>query len=477
MVNLRIVSLIALVSVFVQPFAVFAAEVPTFSRFELTGVAKVIASDTADLSTGYTYGTAIASDFTGGCVITTAGLVVDSQGAARPYIFVVQDAGMDDEAMYAAKILVADSGADIAYVCIQDAGFAPTMLRHYFPESQAAMDTLAAGDAVVGIGFSSADGVSSGEVSVVSGTVTNFTPVVGDRDLISTDIAVAPGAAGGPLLTAEKNVVGMMASFTNGTTAEPTMYALSTDYVTNFDTRAWKTIAPQLENAGVYSSDCVYAPSETSTTSFTKDGKGYYDMACSLPQNVQAETAIRAQYEYWCGTDIAESVVGTAARTLLDPDMPFSFEDWHTYLNALCKAESVTDTQAYFSATQNLGATLIKGADSDIVYAVMPDGKRHPFASEAAYYSWYSDFSGVQTVDADELAKYMVGTPVELRPGTLVKSVIDPKVYMITDDFQLRWVQDEASAAKLYGADWNTKVLDLPEYLLKNYGKGESVRL
>ncbi len=471
------VSLVALVSVFVQPFAVFAAEAPTFSRFEMTGVAKVIASDTADLSSGYTYGAAIASDFIGDCVITTAGLVVDSQSAARPYIFVVHDAGTADEATYAAKILVADTNADIAYVCIQDVNFNPTTLRHYFTGSQTAMDALNVGDDLVGIGFSSADGVSSGEASVISGTVTNFTPVAGDRDVISTDIMVASGAAGGPLFTADKNVVGMMASFTNQSSAEPTMFGLSTDYLTYFDGEAWKTIAPQLEDAGVYSSDCVYTPSETSTTSFTKDGKGYYDMACSLPKNVQAETAIRAQYQYWCGTDIAENVVGTAARTLIDPDMQFSFEDWHTYLNALCKAESMTDTQAYFSATQNLGATLIKSANSDIVYAVMPDGKRHPFASEAAYYSWYKDFSGVKMVGVNELASYMIGTPVELRPGTLVKSVIDPKVYMITDDFQLRWIQDESSAAKLYGADWNTKVLDLPEYLLKNYEKGEDVKL
>lgn len=477
MMKLRVVSLVALVSMFVQPFAVFAAEAPTFSSFELTGVSKVIASETADLSSGYVYGSAMAGDFVGGCVTTTAGLVVDGQGMEMPYIFVVQDAGTAQEMSYAAKILIADSGADIAVVCIQDVNFSRTTLRHYFSGSSVAMDALKIGDDVIAIGFSSVEGTPSGEASMVSGAVTDFSAVSGDRDLLSTDIAVASGIAGGPLLTADKNVVGMVASFTNGSTEVPTMYALSADYLTSFDREAWKFVAPQLEESGVYSSDCVYAPSETSTALFVKDGKGYYDLECSLPKNVQAETAIRAQYQYWCGADISESVVGTAARTLTDPEEQFSFEDWHTYLSSLCTTEAVTDTQSYFSATQNLGATLMKSADSDIVYAVTQDGKRHPFASEAAYYSWYTDFSGVKTVSADELAAYMMGKPVELRPGTMVKSVIDPKVYLITDDFQLRWIQDESTAAALYGENWNTKVLDLPEYLLKNYGKGTDVKV
>ena len=477
MMNLRGVSLVALMSVLVQPFGAFAAEAPTFSSFELTGVSMVIASETADLSSGYVAGTAMAIDFTGNCVMTTAGLVVDGQGVDMPYIFVVQDAGTEQEMPYAAEILIADPGADIAVVCIQDENFSSTTLRHYFSGTSVAMDALKVGDDVVAIGFSSVEGTLSGEASVVSGAVMDFIAVSGDRDLLSTDIAVVPGIAGGPLLTADKQVVGMVSSITNGATSEPTMYGLSADYLRYFDTESWKAVAPQLEEAGVYSSDCVYTPSEDSTTSFVKDGKGYYDLACSLPKNVQAETAIRAQYEYWCGSDISESVVGTATRTLTDPEEQFSFEDWRTYLSSLCTTEAVTDTQSYFSTTQNLGATLIKGTDSDIVYAVMPDGKRHPFAGEAAYYSWYEDFAGVQVVDADELASYIIGTPVELRPGTLVKSVIDPKVYMITDDFQLRWLQDEATAAALYGSEWNTKVLDLPEYLLKNYGKGTDVKV
>ena len=477
MTNLRVVSLIALVSMFVQPFAAFAAEMPTFSSFEMTGVSRVIASETEDLSSGYVYGSAMAGDFIGNCVITTAGLVLDGQGAAMPYIFVVQDAGTEQEMMYAAKILVADANADIAYVCIQDENFTGTTLRHYFTGGQVAMDALKTGDGVVAIGFSSAEGIPSGEASTVSGTITNFTPVSGERDLLSTDIVVAPGIAGGPLLTADKQVVGMVSSITNGTTSEPTMYGLSTDYLSYFDTESWKAIAPQLEEAGVYSSDCVYTPSETSTASFVKDGKGYYDMACLLPQNIQAETAIRAQYEYWCGADIGVNTIGTAARTLIDPELQFSFEDWHTYLSSLCKAQPVTDTQSYFSAVQDLGASLIKGADSDIVYAVLHDGKRHPFANEAAYYSWYGDFADVETVSAEALASYVIGTPVELRPGTMVKTVIDPRVYMITDDFQLRWIEDEATAAALYGENWNTKVLDLPEYLLLNYGKGEDVKV
>ena len=70
--------------------------------------------------------------------------------------------------------------------------------------------------------------------------------------------------------------------------------------------------------------------------------------------------------------------------------------------------------------------------------------KRYVFPNEATYKSWYSDFSGVVTISADELASYPLAANVVVRPGTkLVKITTDPKVYAVEANGVLRWVQTE----------------------------------
>jgi hypothetical protein len=96
------------------------------------------------------------------------------------------------------------------------------------------------------------------------------------------------------------------------------------------------------------------------------------------------------------------------------------------------------------------------------VYYLGDDGKRYVFPNESTYKSWYSDFSGVVTVSSDELASYPLGANVVVRPGTkLVKITTDPKVYTVEPNGSLRWIQTEADATALYGANWAQRVMKL----------------
>lgn len=118
---------------------------------------------------------------------------------------------------------------------------------------------------------------------------------------------------------------------------------------------------------------------------------------------------------------------------------------------------------------------LIK-ASGPAVYYFAADGKRYVFPNEKTYFSWFVDFSGVRTISDTELASYLIGGNVTIRPGTrLVKIQTDPKVYAVTLGGVLHWIESEAVATSLYGANWAQRVVDVPDSFFVNYTIGSSV--
>lgn len=116
---------------------------------------------------------------------------------------------------------------------------------------------------------------------------------------------------------------------------------------------------------------------------------------------------------------------------------------------------------------------LIKMDGLSSVYYLGSDGKRYVFPDENTYFSWYNDFSSVVTIPASELQSYPLGSNVTMRPGTkLVKITTDPKVYAVSPNGTLHWVQSEADAIALYGANWASKVVDVADAFFTNYTIG-----
>ena len=48
----------------------------------------------------------------------------------------------------------------------------------------------------------------------------------------------------------------------------------------------------------------------------------------------------------------------------------------------------------------------------------------------------------------------------------MVKVPSDPKVYAVAQGGVLRWISSEAVAVRLYGADWNKEIDDIPASLV-----------
>lgn len=131
----------------------------------------------------------------------------------------------------------------------------------------------------------------------------------------------------------------------------------------------------------------------------------------------------------------------------------------------------ISPTQA---ATLSAGDLLKIDAFPDVYY-YGADAKRYVFPNEKTYFSWYPGFN-TKTLSATELASISIGGAVTYKPGsTLVKLTTDPKVYAVAKGGVLRWIQTEALAIQLYGADWANKVHDLPDTFFTIYTIGAPI--
>lgn len=443
----------------------------TFTDFELTGVVQVISyNEDEDY---YFSGTGVLLGFSGNCVVTATHIVADEENdyAVRDHTLMVFQPGTEEEEVYEAAVIVGYSDSDVSYVCISDESYTNDIFRHYFPFNDEAMDTLVVGDDVVGLGFPSTGGDT---VTATFGQLTGFDTWIEDRDILKTDLSTSGGISGGAVLNDTKHAVGMVVSYTDNDSGGQTTYALSWDLIKTVDAEATATLLGVYEEAGLYSPECVYSQDGDI---YLRDGFEYYDMGCTFLVDPRLESLIESQYEYWCSSEILPGYSRNAANLIANAnDFDFSTVDWRTYLNTLCgELDDSTDAYNFYTPDQAPGSRLVKSDELPAVYLLMEDGKRHPFDNESTYFSWYDDFSGVETITSDELSDYQMGRAVNVSPGSLVKVVLDPKVYMISDDYELRWITDEQTAETLFGSDWAKKVQDLPEYLLRNYSTGEDI--
>jgi M6 family metalloprotease-like protein len=116
---------------------------------------------------------------------------------------------------------------------------------------------------------------------------------------------------------------------------------------------------------------------------------------------------------------------------------------------------------------------LIKGSSSAAVYYVTADNKRLAFPNEAVYFSWYKDFSGVQTISDTDLAALPLAGLITIRPGTkIVKFETDPKIYAVAHGGTLRALTTDDIAQIIFGADWANKVVVVPDAFLTSYKFG-----
>lgn len=125
--------------------------------------------------------------------------------------------------------------------------------------------------------------------------------------------------------------------------------------------------------------------------------------------------------------------------------------------------------------TPTAGA-LIRSSELSSVYLLGADGNRHAFPNETVFFSWGYSFDDVVTLTSAELAAYMLGKNVTLKPAShLVKLQTNAKVYAVAPNATLRWVTSESVALSLYGVDWASQVVDVNDVFWPNYTVGDDI--
>lgn len=120
-------------------------------------------------------------------------------------------------------------------------------------------------------------------------------------------------------------------------------------------------------------------------------------------------------------------------------------------------------------AETNYDGQLVRTQTQSTLYYVM-EGKRYVFPNEKIYNSWFSDFSDVVTITESEMASLPLEGNIKYRPGViLVKIQSDPKVYVVSQNGQLRWLKNEALAKKFYGDNWAKLIDDVPDSFFMDY--------
>ncbi len=112
-----------------------------------------------------------------------------------------------------------------------------------------------------------------------------------------------------------------------------------------------------------------------------------------------------------------------------------------------------------------------------VVYYCSSDGTRNVFPNEDSYFTWYRDFTGIQVISEEQMAKIPLGENITFKPGSMmVKIVSDARVYAVAKGGVLRWLVNEVIAASLYGSAWNMFISDIPvEFFLNSYEIGEPI--
>jgi hypothetical protein len=119
---------------------------------------------------------------------------------------------------------------------------------------------------------------------------------------------------------------------------------------------------------------------------------------------------------------------------------------------------------------------LIMGETLSTVYYYGSDGQRYSFPNEKTYFSWYMNFDDVVQVTDEELADITLAGNIAYRAGSRwVKIESDEKVYAVSTDGSVHWIEDEDTAVGLAGDAWNTNIDDVPDVFFVDYTVGDSL--
>lgn len=104
---------------------------------------------------------------------------------------------------------------------------------------------------------------------------------------------------------------------------------------------------------------------------------------------------------------------------------------------------------------------------------LLDQGKLRPFPNEQVFRTWYSSFDDVKSIYPTYLEQYPVGTPMPLKPKVkLLHFFPSTKIYTVENDGTIRHLPNPETATWIYGVNWASQIISLPEVFLPFYTVG-----
>lgn len=120
--------------------------------------------------------------------------------------------------------------------------------------------------------------------------------------------------------------------------------------------------------------------------------------------------------------------------------------------------------------------SLIRTPEVSTVYYCGDDGARYAFQNERVFFTWFDNFDSVEYVTTQEMADIPLRGVVTYRPGVrMIKVVTSNRVYAVSENQTIRWVQSEEAAARIYGSDWADHIDDVETSMFTLYNVGEPI--
>ena len=120
--------------------------------------------------------------------------------------------------------------------------------------------------------------------------------------------------------------------------------------------------------------------------------------------------------------------------------------------------------------------SLIRTPERSTVYYCGQDGARYAFQNDRVFFTWYDNFNDVDVISQETMASIQLGGVVTYRPGVkMVKVVTSNRVYAVSENQTIRWVQSEEAAERIYGSDWADEVHDIETSMFTLYTVGETI--
>lgn len=234
----------------------------------------------------------------------------------------------------------------------------------------------------------------------------------------------------------------------------------------------WTSTGQGINNLVIYHQSVANGPWNLIVAGTPNDGSYEWTVPTTLSNASRIRIECRDSGAGTLDTDESDATFSIAVEGTTEDDVP-------PVSNLLSRAEANNLLPFDYPVD-----SLVKLADDGdpnttvdaAVYYIGLDAKRHPFPSAAIYFSWYEDFSSVRTIDVATLADIDLGTPVLVRPGTYwVKIQSDNKTYFVSPGHTLRWIEDEATARLLGGANWNQNIIDIEPTFFARFVVGEKI--